>query len=226
MRTRRFRSVTLPTFALWACCIAALSACGPGAEPPSPTPAPLPGAIELAAIGDSITEADSPNFASGELGDESWVTHAVTEHLSFVGGWARWGATTDMMADEVEPIEADVLVILAGTNDGGLDSSNTATNVREIVDTAGVGRVIISAIPPLDWSPSTATSTNRNLRALADREGWEWVDAPAGLREGGSFKPGMASDGVHPTAEGAAVIGHAVREAVLEPCASGPNECR
>ncbi|WP_418605516.1 hypothetical protein [Georgenia sp. SUBG003] len=91
-----------------------------GTQDPAAVPATTPAradAVRLAAVGDSITEADSPDFDGGDLGPESWVFHAVGEDVALVGGWARWGATTAQMAAAAEPVEADVLVILAGTND-------------------------------------------------------------------------------------------------------------
>ncbi|UNX53515.1 SGNH/GDSL hydrolase family protein [Georgenia sp. TF02-10] len=177
-----------------------------------------PGPVALAAVGDSITEADSPDFARGDLGPASWVSHAVGEDVAFAGGWAEWGATTAQMAAGVEPVPADVLVVLAGTNDvtSGVPFAETADNLRQVAATVGAPEVVLCAVPPIDNAPELAERLNDQLAELAGKAGWTWVDAPAGLRAGDRFAPGMASDGVHPTTEGAAVIGAAVREAVLE----------
>src|SRR5690625_3896685 len=91
-------------------------------EPPSPT---NPNAVGLVAVGDSITAADSPDFSAGELGAESWVNYVVGEDVELVGGWAAWGATTGEMADNVEPADGDVLVVMAGTNDVALGTPLT-----------------------------------------------------------------------------------------------------
>ena len=188
-----------------------------------PDPAPAAGtaatdAVRLAVVGDSITEADSPDFDSGRLGPESWVHHTVARDVVLAGGWARWGATTAQMAAAVEPVEADVLVILAGTNDvgSGEPAGNTRDNLREIAHVVGAPRVVLSAVPPIDAAPHLATELNAELEDLAAQEGWDWVDAPAGLRDGDRFAPSMASDGLHPTEAGARVLGEAIREAVLD----------
>ncbi|MCI2265185.1 SGNH/GDSL hydrolase family protein [Sediminivirga luteola] len=191
-----------------------LSACT-GMSQGDELPEPGADAVRMAAVGDSITEADSPDFTAGELGPESWVSYAVGEEIEFAGGWAQWGATTAQMAEGAGPVDADVLVILAGTNDSGWNAHDeVGRNLVRIAEAVGAPRVVLSSIPPLDDAPELATELNSYLEDLAGEQGWEWVDAAAGLRDGERFAPGMASDGVHPTQEGARVIGEAVREAV------------
>lgn len=192
--------------------------CADGPETVMDAGTAAPDAVRLAVVGDSITEADSPDFDGGRLGPESWVHHAVGDDVVLAGGWARWGATTAQMAAAVEPVEADVLVVLAGTNDvgSGEPAAGTRENLRRIADVVGAPRVVLSAVPPIDAAPHLATDLNAELEDLAADEGWQWVDAPAGLRHGDRFADGMASDGLHPTAAGARVIGEAVREAVLK----------
>ena len=104
--------------------IALLAGCSaPGAaERPRPTEASAdrPDAatdVTFAAVGDSITVADSPDFMGGDLGDGSWATYVEGAGFGFAGGWAEWGATTGRMAEQVASYDADVLVVLAGTND-------------------------------------------------------------------------------------------------------------
>ena len=200
------------------CVLAAVGAgCG-GGPSATPTPsAPDTGALRIAAVGDSITDADSPDFSGGELGEESWVSHAVGDGVAFAGGWAQWGATTAQMAAGAQPVDADVLVVLAGTNDvtAGIPFGETATNIAEIAATVNAPRVLISAVPPIDPDPVLAVELNANLEALAVAREWEFVDAPAGARDGNRFAPGMSADGVHPTAQGARVIGAAVRAALV-----------
>ncbi|MDD9208145.1 SGNH/GDSL hydrolase family protein [Georgenia sp. 10Sc9-8] len=199
------------------CALLALGGCGsPGGARPSPEP-PGSTALRIAAVGDSITDANSPDFAGGELGEESWVSHAVGDGVAFAGGWAQWGATTAQMAAGAQPVDADVLVVLAGTNDvtAGIPFDETAANIAEIAATVDAPRVLISAVPPIDPDPALATELNANLEALAVAREWEFVDAPAEAREGDRFAPGMSEDGVHPTAQGARVIGAAVRAALV-----------
>lgn len=224
MAGREVETVRIPAVALTLSLAVLTGACGgqPGPAAAPVTPSARTDATRLAVVGDSITEADSPDFEGGDLGAESWVYHAVGEDLVLVGGWARWGATTSQMAAAVEPVDADVLVILAGTNDVGSGATHESTlaNLREIAGTVGAPQVVLSAVPPIDAAPALATDLNAALEDLARQEGWAWVDAPAELRDGERFAAGMASDGLHPTRRGARVLGGSIREAVLD--AAGP----
>jgi lysophospholipase L1-like esterase len=178
------------------------------------------GPLSLAVVGDSISEADSRDFTAGLLGPGSWVSHAVGDGVRFGVGWAVSGALTWLMARGARPVAADVLVVLAGTNDvaSGLPFDSCAVNLRSIVATVGAPRVVVSAIPPIDFAPSLATEFNARLRALAAEAGWEFVDAMAGIRDDdGRFAPRMSLDGVHPTVEAAQVMGGAIRAHLLGP---------
>lgn len=195
-----------------------LSGCGGASsspQDPPPTPEPGAAAIRMAAVGDSITDADSPDFGGGEPGPQSWVSYAVGEDVEFVGGWAVWGASTAQMAQEVEALDADVLVILAGTNDAGtMPHPEITANITTIAEQAGVDDVVLSAVPPIDAAPASATELNESLADLARAQDWTWVDTPAGLRAGEQFADGMADDGLHPNEEGAQVLGEGIGEAV------------
>ncbi|WP_309132292.1 SGNH/GDSL hydrolase family protein [Brevibacterium sp.] len=211
-----------------ACIASALVAClfllgcdaSPTREPPSPFPEPTAGAVRMAAVGDSITDGDSIDLASGRPGPQSWVSYAVGSDVEFVGGWAEWGATTERMAESVRgPLDADVLVILAGTNDAGwIEHEQIGANLERIAEKADVDTVLLSSVPPIDSASSSTTELNAYLEHLAAEQGWAWVDAAAGLRnsEGERFAEGMSYDGVHPTEQGARVLGEAIGEAVVE----------
>lgn len=203
---------------LFAAFLLASVGCSRGSPPaPGQSAEPEPGAIRLAAVGDSITDANSPNFAAGDLGSESWVSYAIGADVAFAGGWARWGATTAEMARNVAPVDAGMLVIMAGTNDValGVPFTQVAHNLTEITRAVGAREVLIAGIPPIDHSPGSAIEFNTRLERLAGERGWQWVDAGAGVRTGaGAFKPGMASDGVHPSARGARHLGEAIGAAI------------
>lgn len=191
----------------------------------APTVAPERGEIRIAAVGDSITVADSESFPDGELGPASWVSYAVGDGVTLAGGWGAWGATTAEMAAAVEPVDADVLVVLAGTNDvaTGVPFDDTASAVARIVATVGAEEVLVSAVPPLDARPEEAAQLNTDLEALAHARGWAFVDSAAGIREGARFTDGMSDDGVHPTVAGAERIGAAIRAAVVELAEQSPD---
>lgn len=198
-------------------CTTAPSGTG-GSSDPSSIARPGSGAIRVAAVGDSITAGDSPDFEGGALGPQSWVSHAVGDDIEFAGGWAVWGASTAAMAEGVQaPFDADVLVILGGTNDvSGVSHTEIGANIVRIAENAGVERVVLSSIPPIDFLPENPVALNAYLETLAAEQGWIWVDAAAGLRNGDRFAEGMAYDGVHPTAEGARVLGEAIAAAIVD----------
>lgn len=183
------------------------------ATPTATTTTSVP--VRIGIFGDSISEANSPDFASGRFGALSWASY-LDEGFTFAGGWAKSGArTTDMLA-HAEPLSADVLVILAGTNDyaNGVTFEQTTAHLDGIVARAGVQRVIVSTVPPNDLDPRAAAAFNEKLAGLAQARGWTLVDAAAGLRSGERFAPGMTTDGIHPTEAGAEVIGGGIAEAV------------
>ncbi len=171
----------------------------------------------MAAIGDSITAGDSRDLAGGVPGPQSWVSYAIAPGIEFVGGWAEWGATTGRMAAAVrQPLDADVLVILAGTNDTGwTPHEQIGEHLARIAESAAVDTVVLSSIPPNDYALGTTSELNAYLERFAAEEEWVWVDAAAGLRSGERYAEGMSYDGVHPTEEGARVIGEAIGEAIL-----------
>ncbi|RBP65504.1 GDSL-like lipase/acylhydrolase family protein [Brevibacterium sanguinis] len=205
--------------ALAAACLVLGGCTAPPAPSPHPLSEPADGAVRMAAVGDSITAADSIDLAGGRPGPRSWVSHAVGPEVEFVGGWAEWGATTEQMAHGVQgPLDADVLVILAGTNDAGwVGHERIGANLDRIAEEAGVGTVVLSSVPPIDSASRSAVELNAHLERFAGEQGWVWVDAAAALRddEGERFAPGMSDDGVHPTQQGARVLGEAIGEAVV-----------
>lgn len=180
------------------------------ASPDPTTPSVLP---SFAAVGDSITDANSPDLPGGDLGTESWTTYVVAAGFEFAGGWAEWGAPTSLMADSVTAYDADVLVLLAGTNDVALGRpfAESAANLDRIVATVGIDAVVVSSIPPMDALPDGAAQYNAQLESLAADRGWRFVDASAGLRTAdGRFLEGMSYDGLHPTEQGARVLGEGI----------------
>ncbi|HIY65298.1 MAG TPA: hypothetical protein H9830_03345, partial [Candidatus Agrococcus pullicola] len=76
-------------------------------------------------------------------------------------------------------------------------------------------------VPPNNAAVQDSLRLNEALESVATQNGWAWVDSAAGLRDGEFFAEGMSSDGVHPTQEGARVIGEAIQSAVLEAAGAG-----
>lgn len=170
------------------------------------------------AVGDSITEANSPNFVAGQYGSGSWVSHLAPE-VKVVGGWARGGATTaDMAAHVTQAPEAQVLVVLAGSNDiaANMPFEQTKANLESIVGKVGAQTVLVSAVPPRDHDPASVTRFNEQLSQLADSEGWKFTDPMTGIRDGDHYVPGMTKDGIHPTEPAANILGANLSGAILK----------
>ena len=109
-------------------------------------------------------------------------------------------------------VQAGVLVILAGTNDV---AHRTAENISPVVQQVGVFKVVVSAVPPVDFGPETPVRFNTELKRLAVAQGCAFVDPMAGLREGNRFAPGITTGGVHPTEAAARVISAALGRAII-----------
>lgn len=174
-------------------------------------------APQIYAVGDSITEADSPNFVGGQYGAGSWVSH-LDPRIRVVGGWARGGATTDDMVRNVTAApNANTLVMLAGSNDlaNRVPFDTTRANLERIAETVGTDRVVLSAIPPRDADPAGAVRFNEQLKALAQERGWEFIDPTAGIRDNNRYAPGMSNDGIHPTPRAAEILGRDLGAEIL-----------
>jgi lysophospholipase L1-like esterase len=171
--------------------------------------------VTVAAAGDSITAGNSPDFNKGQLGTFSWPS-LLPAGEAFAGGWAKGGASTSVIAANVQPVSADVLVLIAGTNDlGKVPFSVSAANLQAIVQKVGIKRVIVSAIPPYDPNPELAVEYNQELEPFVRAQGWEFVDAMAGVRDGDHYAPGMTGDdGIHPTQPAVQLIAQAIAKQI------------
>lgn len=170
--------------------------------------------------GDSITDPDN---------SWSWTRFVseVDPDLSVHpdGGVGISGATSAAIAAKVEPIHANVLVMLLGTNDVRLEKSRASTldNLQSIATTVGASHTVLVATPPCSLTAYKTTddgsvinratlgyALNRDLNELAEQEGWLFVDPWAGVRRmDNTWAPGAARpDDVHPTADTGASAGH------------------
>jgi lysophospholipase L1-like esterase len=176
-------------------------------------------------VGDSITEADSDDFDQGDIGPESWATYADGDGVQLVGGWAHAGATTaDMLSGVLDGAasgaiwaQPNVLVLMGGSNDvdAGVAIPTILENLSRIARVVRADRVTLSAIPPEAAAQDTVDQVNARLPALAEREGWQFVDPLVDVRAAdGSWLPGMSDDGVHPTQRAAKLIGERLGAAV------------
>ena|GEM_PF-7000707 len=175
------------------------------------------GVVTFAVVGDSLSLGDSWDFENGVAGELSWVSHAEDEAADFVGGTAVVGAPSWVQAQRALPVEADALVLALGTNDMSADLGFTATAeaLVSIVETVGAPRVLLLAVPPRTYERAvTTTQFNGWLQGLAAEHDWEFVDAPAPVRDGEAWAPGMTTDGIHYTRAAVALVGAYVGEAL------------
>lgn len=173
-------------------------------------------------MGDSITEIwkrKDPHF---------FVDGRIDRGIS--------GQTTPQMLvrfrQDVIDLHPAVVHIMAGTNDvAGNTGAATARTVEgniasmaELAHAHGIA-VILASIPPtthFDWQPALKPAPviarlNRWIRRYAARNGFVYVDYHHLLSSAdGSMKPGYASDGVHPTVKGFAVMEPLARAAIAK----------
>ncbi|WP_369132742.1 SGNH/GDSL hydrolase family protein [Modestobacter sp. I12A-02662] len=184
--------------------------------PPLP-PATATDVVTVVVVGDSITAGTGPTDRADTPGPQSWQHGFWGAPLEFRGGWAVPGATTEQMRAGAAGLAADVLVLLGGTNDlaTGVGWPASQEHLLGVVAAVGEGHVVLSAIPPSDFFPALVLDFNARLTALAQQQGWEFVDPWVAVSQGGAFAPGTSPDGIHPTPEVAAQAGAVIRAAVL-----------
>ena len=212
--------------------LAAVAGCGPAADdgrpgtgapatsatsssPAQTTAAPAPPRT-FVAVGDSITagatDVSQPLVEDRVQGDASWLPAAEqASGVDLVAGWAVPGATTADMLAGVEPTDwtADVVVVMAGTNDlaRGVPWQESAADLEGVVAAAGAPTVVVVAIAPSDPRPAARNGFNAALAELAGRNGWTYLDPWTEVDAGGAFTPGASPDGVHPAPAVAADVG-------------------
>ncbi|MFA6218461.1 MAG: SGNH/GDSL hydrolase family protein [Erythrobacter sp.] len=183
--------------------------------------------VRVVFLGDSITEgwkdADPDLFTNG----------LVDRGIS--------GQTTSQMLvrfrQDVIALKPLAVHIMAGTNDvagntGALTMATIEGNIQSMAELARANgiKVLIASIPPASAFPWNAAvepapriaMLNGWLEAYARRNNFTYVDYHAALaRSDGAMKPELASDGVHPTRAGYALMRpitlSAIRLALREP---------
>jgi lysophospholipase L1-like esterase len=164
--------------------------------------------VDVVFMGDSITEGwkdKRPAFFSNGRIDRG-ISGQTTPQMAL-----------RMMADVVA-LKPKAVHIMAGTNDiagntGPMTAAMSEDNFRMMSDIARMHRikVLIASIPPaarFPWRPALEprgriAELNAWLKRFAEATSATWVDYYRVLDDGtGAMKPGMASDGVHPTEAG------------------------
>lgn len=182
--------------------------------------APEPRVVTFAVAGDSLTAWTNDSFPEpvGEFADVTWLHWALSPTLQLAGGYARQGAFASQIADEIAPVEADVLVVMAGSNDIGVTPPEEAlAAIEAIVAAAGIDAVVLCAIPPQRGFTAEAIAHNAALTSLAAENDWTFVDPWAEARDAdGEWIEELTIDGIHPTAPAAEVVGGLIAAAVVK----------
>ncbi|MBB3084786.1 SGNH/GDSL hydrolase family protein [Geodermatophilus sabuli] len=201
------------------------AASAPTGPPASATPEPSESSagtetasgLRFAVVGDSITAGFAAVEGATVNDRSSWIPFAVQHRrLDFVGGYAVPGATTAVMRDGVSRVDADVLVVMGGTNDLGEDVpwEVIRDNLVQIVEIAGVPTVLLSAIPPRDDEATGVLQLNAQLAELAIEQGWGFVDPWSGMSDDGSWIAGASDDGIHPVEQVVSLVGERLAAAM------------
>lgn len=163
------------------------------------------------------------------MGDSITDNWQNLDKTMFVGGLVDRGIsgqTTPQMLtrfrEDVINLHPAAVHIMAGTNDiaGNTGASTVAIVQGNIESMAELARahgikVILASVPPaaaFSWSPTkrpaaTILAFNAWLKDYAARNGFAYVDYHGALADAqGGMRPGLSSDGVHPTAAGYAIM--------------------
>ena len=186
--------------------------------------APADGQPRVVFMGDSITDAWGRRLGVSFFAGKPYVNRGIS------------GQTTPQMLIRFRPDVIDlkpvVVVILAGINDIAGNTGPTTleaiegnlTSMVELAQGNGIRVVLATVTPAIDFSWRSGmepapkiTALNTWIRAFTKTRGIVLLDYYAALAtpEGG-MKPGLASDGVHPTEEGYAVMGPLAERAIAE----------
>jgi lysophospholipase L1-like esterase len=171
------------------------------------------------------------------MGDSITEGWGLADPAFFGGGVVNRGISGQTTPQMLVRFEADVVAlrplavhIMAGTNDlagntGPTSMSDVQNNIRAMVAIAKAHRirVVLASVPPAGvfaWAPGLkpapqVQALNAWLKAFAQQEGAIYADYYAALATPeGAMRPALTFDGVHPNAEGYAVIAPLARSVV------------
>ena len=178
--------------------------------------APVAGTPRVVLMGDSITQGWEEHGLPANPVDpkHDWVNRGIS------------GQTTPQMVlrmhQDVIALKADVVVILAGTNDiAGNTGEATVGQIEdnlaamaEIASANGVKVVLCSVLPAFDypWKPGREPAPkiiaiNKWMKAYAEARGYVYVDYWTAMAdERGGLPKKLSGDGVHPNGDGYAIM--------------------
>jgi lysophospholipase L1-like esterase len=188
-------------------------------------PAVKSGEKRVVFFGDSITDAWGRSPTTGVFfPDKPYVNRGIS------------GQTTPQMLvrfqQDVVHLHPAAVVILAGTNDiaGNTGPSTNQmiednfTSMAEIAKERGI-KVVLASITPAyayPWKPSVQPverirELNQWLKSFCSRNGYVYLDYYSSMADAkGAMLPGLSSDGVHPTAQGYAIMAPLAERAIAQ----------
>jgi lysophospholipase L1-like esterase len=190
---------------------------------------PAPGEQRVVFYGDSITDFWGRNGRGVFFPGKPYVNRGIS------------GQTTPQMLvrfqQDVVHLKPAVVVILAGIND---IAGNTGPSTPEMIEDnfasmAAIAKqnniklVISSVLPAIafPWRPGIqpaeqVRALNVWLKDFCRRDGDVYLDYYSAMADAeGGMKPGLSIDGVHPTAQGYAIMSPLAEKAIAEALESG-----
>ncbi len=195
-------------------------------------PPPAKGEDRVVFVGDSITDLWDEAGFGGFFPGRPYVNRGIS------------GQTTPQMLlrfpHDVIALRPKVVVILAGTNDiagntGPMTLAETGANIRSMAELAranGIKIVISSVIPVSDnvrnkngeyyiqtrsRPPAAIIAMNDRLRMFAKDNGHTYLDYyGAMVGANGLVKDGITYDGLHPNADGYAIMAPMAEAAIMK----------
>jgi len=193
-------------------------------------PPSVKGEDRVVFMGDSITDGWSNPQFGGFFPGKPYVNRGIS------------GQTTPQMVIRFRPdvlaLQPKVVVILAGTNDlagntGPMSLEETEGNLATMAELAkahGI-RVVLSSVMPVSDAianpkggtflqtarrpPEKILTLNRWIKKYADENGDVYLDYfSAMVDEKGAFRTGLTYDGLHPNAQGYAVMAPLAEKAI------------
>jgi len=184
-------------------------------------PPPSAGEKRVVFFGDSITDAWGRSVGEFFPG-KPYVNRGIS------------GQTTPQMLirfqQDVVHLRPAAVVILAGTNDIAGNTGPTTnqmvednfTSMADIAKQSGIKLVLASILPAYSypWKPSIQPverirELNAWLKEFCEKHKCVYLDYYSAMAdEKGAMLPGLASDGVHPTAQGYAVMAPLAEKAI------------
>lgn len=193
-------------------------------------PPPQNGERRVVFLGDSITDnwdnADNGGFFPGKPYLNRGIGGETT--LEMLGRFRQ----------DVVELKPQVVVILAGTNDLAFNLGNSpieavSNNLATMTELASLHKirvVLASVLPVSDYNrspdgkpfmqtvgrpPAKIIELNETIKKYAERNGHVYLDYHSALIDGqGMLKAEFASDGLHPNAEGYAVMNRLAEQAI------------